>query len=82
MTKLVSPIKIFLIFKKFYLFLERGEGGEKERERNMNVWLPLMHPLLGQTWLVTQAPALTGNGTGETLLHSLVLNPLSRASQG
>ena len=51
--------KIF--FKIFiYLFLERGEGREKERERNVNVWLPLVHPLLG-TWLTTQACALTGN---------------------
>ena len=23
-----------------YLFLERGEGKEKERERNMRVWVP------------------------------------------
>ena len=38
-------------FKKdfIYLFLERGEGSENERERNINVCLPLAHPLLG-TW--------------------------------
>ena len=36
-----------VIFFKFYLFLERGEGREKERERNISVWLPLMWPLLG-----------------------------------
>ena len=41
-----------------YLFLERGEG-EKE-EININVWLPLVHPLL-ETWLTTQACALTEN---------------------
>ena len=36
------------IFKDFtYLFLERGEGREKERERNINVWLPLMWPPTG-----------------------------------
>ena len=35
--------------KKISLFLERGEGRRKERERNINVWLPLKHPLLG-TW--------------------------------
>ena len=28
-----------LFFKKVYLFLERGK---EERERNINVWLPLM----------------------------------------
>ena len=38
-----------------YLFLERG--GEGERERNINVWLPLAHPLQG-TWPATQACAL------------------------
>ena len=26
---------------------ERGEGREKEKERNINVWLPLMHPPTG-----------------------------------
>ena len=30
-----------------YLFLERQERREKERERNISVWLPLTHPLLG-----------------------------------
>ena len=29
------------------LFLDREEGREKERERNINVWLLLVHPLLG-----------------------------------
>ena len=64
-----------------YLFLERGEGKEKKRERNINVWLPLMHHLLG-TWPETQACTLTRNQTGDPLLHSPVLNPLSHTSQG
>ena len=38
-----------------YLFLERGEGKEKDI-----VWLPLAHPPLG-IWPTTQAYALTGN---------------------
>ena len=35
-----------LTFKKdfVYLFLERGKGREKERERNIHVWLPLARP--------------------------------------
>ena len=38
---------LFYQFKKVsYLFLEREEGRDKERERNINVWLLLTHPLL------------------------------------
>ena len=49
----------FVIFKDFiYLFLERGERKEKEKERKTNVWLPLMRPLL-EIWPATQACALT-----------------------
>ena len=43
-----------------YLFLERGEGRVKERERYNNVWLPLTCLPLG-IWPTTQAGALTGN---------------------
>ena len=72
-------------FLRFYLFvclfvclfLERGEG----REKNINVWLTLTYPQLG-IWLTTQACALTGNQTGDPLVHRPVLNPLSHASQG
>ena len=46
--------KITHFLKAFmYLFLERRREGE-ERERNLNVWLPLVHPLLG-TWSITKA---------------------------
>ena len=54
-----------------YLVLERGEGKDKERKRNISVWLPLMHPLLG-TWPATQARALTENQTGDPLLCSVL----------
>ena len=51
----------FLYLRGFiYLFLDRGDGREKDRERNINVWLPLTYLLLG-TWPATQACALTGN---------------------
>ena len=58
-----------LVLKKdlIYLFLERGEGREKEREKNINVWLPLTHPLTG-TWPATQAYVLTGNQTSHPLV--------------
>ena len=44
----------FDVFLKilFYLFLERWEGREKERESNINVCLPLVYPLLGN-WPAT-----------------------------
>ena len=77
---------IFLLLLKYiyvmYLFPERGggreEGREEERERNINVWLPLTHSQLG-TWPTTQACALTGNRTGYPFIRRLALNPLSYA---
>ena len=70
-------------FKKdfTYLFLERGEGREKEKERNTGVWSPLSHPKLG-TWPATQACALTRNLTSDPLVRRLALGPLSHTSQG
>ena len=56
--------------KILFIFRERGRVGE--RERNINVWLPLVRPLLG-TWPTTQACALTGNQT----CSPLVCSPLS-----
>ena len=48
---------MFFFFKFIYLPLERGEEREKERETNINMWLPLACPLLG-TWPETRARAL------------------------
>ena len=65
-------------FKRFYLFLEGGEGREKERERNINVWLPLAHPLLGDLfcnpgmcpdWESNQRPFGSQAGTQSTEPH-------------
>ena len=70
-----------LICKDYiYLCLERGKE-EKERERNINVWLPLVYSKLG-TWPTTKACALTGNRTSDPLVHRPALNPLSHTSQG
>ena len=48
------------MFKRLYLFLERGEGKEKERDRNINVWLlfTCSPPLQLGTWPATQACAI------------------------
>ena len=62
-----------------YLFLERGREGE--RERNINVWLPNMHPQL-ETWPGTQACALIGIRTSNPLVHKPTLSPLSHTNQG
>ena len=50
------------------------DGREKERERNINVWLPLMCPPPG-TWPTTQACSLTGNQTSNLAIPRQVLNP-------
>ena len=36
-TRSFVDISFHLFFQRFYFFLERGEGREKERERNINV---------------------------------------------
>ena len=58
-----------------YLFLERAEGREKDRERNINVWLPLgmptkdldCNPDMCRDW----------NGTSNPLVHRSALSPVS-----
>ena len=71
----------FNFLKDFiYLFLDRRKGWEKE-ERNINVWLPLTHPLVG-TLPATQACFLTGNWTSDPLVCRPALNPLSHTNQG
>ena len=74
--------KGFFVFVKilFIYFLHREEWKEKEKERNINVWLPLAHPQLG-TWPATKACTLAGNRTGDPLVSRLALNPLSHTSQ-
>ena len=65
-----------LIFLKILFILREGKG---RRKRNINVWLPLMRPLLG-TWPSTQVCTLTGNETSDPLVLRLALNPLSHTS--
>ena len=55
LLNLIFIFYLFLFFKDFiYLLLERGREGE---EREINVWLPLVRPLLG-AWPTTQACAI------------------------
>ena len=71
----------FFLFKILFIYFQRGEGREKQKERNINVRLPPVCPQLG-TWHTTQACVLTGNQTRDPLVHRLALNPLSHTSQG
>ena len=59
MATFLKNVFFFLkIYTELYLlFLERGREGERGRETDINVWLPLACPLLG-TWPATQACAL------------------------
>ena len=56
-------------------------GREEERERNINVWLPLTRPLLG-TWPATQACALDWESNQQPFGSQPVLNQLSCNSKG
>ena len=67
--------------KRIYLFIFRKKGIEGERERNINVWLPLTCPPLGNR-PTTQACALTGNRTSDPSVHRSALNPRNHTSQG
>ena len=73
------PARVDSLF--FYLLIFREGKGRRKRGREINVWLPLVRPLLG-TWPTTEACALTGNQTGDALVHRPVLSPLSHTSQG
>ena len=72
-------IQSFFFLRILYNYIWKEIGREKKRERNINVWLALMCPLLG-TWPTTQACVLTGNRTRDSFLHSPVLSPLSHTS--
>ena len=70
--------ELTLFFKRFYLFIFRERGGEGEKhqcEKHRSALQP-------GTWPAAPARALTGNQSGDLLVHGLALSPLSHASQG
>ena len=77
----VPTMCLLLYFLKVFICLFLEGGREGEREGNINVWLSLERPLL-ETQATTQPCTLTGNQTGDPLVRSPVLNPLSHTSQG
>ena len=79
-TQEVTAEPFFVCLKDFtYLFLEKGKG--REKDRSMNVWLPVARPSLG-TWPAIQTYVLTGSRIGDPLVLRLALSPLSHARQG
>ena len=87
MSSFIGTLGNFYTFlKRFYLFIfrERGKEGEREREKHQGVVASHVPPRgdLARNPGATQACALTGNRTGDPLVHRPVLNPLSYASQG
>ena len=86
MWSLPIPAQILFLYRCFkyfiYLLLERGEGKERGRETWMcKRYIDWFTSQLG-TWPTTQASALTGNPTSNTLLRRTALNPLSHINQG
>ena len=76
---------LFILFKKYfvYLFLERGGEGEREKHHwwEKHQCVVVSHaPPVGDL-ASTQACALTGHRTSDPLLRRLALNALSHISQ-
>ena len=80
------PHIIWFLRDLIYLFLERGGGREKERERNINAqnkhWLVASHTPPTGDLAATQVCVLIGNRTSNVSVFRSVLNPLSHTSQG
>ena len=80
-SSLYHCIFLYLFFKRFYVFLERGrETSMSGRNRN-TYWLPLIQPHL-RTWPATQTCVLTGNQTSDPAACRTTPSSLSHTSQG
>ena len=79
-VKSLFCLKIFF-FLRFYLFIFREMGKEGEEGEKHQCVVASHTPPLG-TWPATQACPLTGNQTGNPLVHRPVLNPLTHTSRG
>ena len=73
----------YIYFLKNILFvLEKGKEGKREGEKHQCA-VAAHAPLVGDlTWLATQAGPLTGNQTGNPLVHRPAFNPLSHHQPG
>ena len=71
----------FKLFKRFYLFLDRGEGVRKRGRETSMCGCTRAPPTGDLAYNPVKACALTGNWTGDSLVHRPALNPLSHTSQ-
>ena len=79
----LTKFSLFSYKKNFIcLFLKKEERNEKEGEKHQCVVTRQGPPTGGLTWPAVQACALTGNRTGDPLVHRPALNPLSHTRQG
>ena len=85
----MTVLSSFFFLRFFvYLLLERGEGREKERERNINVWeihrVVASHtpPIWGPGTQPRHVPWLGIKPAATFWFAGKVLNPLSHTSQG
>ena len=56
-TYMMTDLKVLFLLKDYFILFFTERRREGERQRNINVWLPLMCPLLG-TWPATQSCSL------------------------
>ena len=71
-------ILFYFIFK--FIFRERRRKGDRKGEKHQCAVASWASPT--GTWPTSQACALTGNQTGDPLVHRPALSPLSHTSQG
>ena len=76
-SPVVFPGSLSVSFLRFYLFIFRQRGMEGE----ISMCGCLLCPLL-EAWPATQTCALTGIQTGDLLVLTPALNPLSPTNQG
>ena len=70
------------MFLKYFIYFYRQREREGQREGEKHQCVVASHAPPTGSWPTTQAYALTGNQTGDPLIHRPALNPQSYTSQG
>ena len=83
-TTVVTEVHIIgcLFFLRFYLFiLDRGEGKEKKRKSNINVWLPLTAPYWGPDQICNPSMCPDWGVNQQPFGSQAAADPLSHTNQ-